>query len=79
MKLTYDPRYNVAYICLKEKTEQVETLQISDDLPIDIAPDGSVYGFELLNARQQLHADNGGKLTIINEEHGNTTEIALTP
>jgi len=27
MKLTYDPRYNLAYIYLQEKTVQVETIQ----------------------------------------------------
>ena len=26
MKLTYDPRYNIAYLRLHEKTEQIETI-----------------------------------------------------
>ena len=41
MKLTYDPRYNIAYLQLHEKTAQVETLHISDELNIDLAPDGN--------------------------------------
>jgi len=29
---------------------------VSDELNVDIAPDGSVYGIELLNANEQLRA-----------------------
>ena len=77
MKLTYDPRHNIAYIRLMEKTAGVETLQISEDLNIDIAPDGRVYGFELLNANEQLRAEDGGKLVVLNEAVGETEEIKL--
>jgi uncharacterized protein YuzE len=42
MKLTYDPRYNIAYLRFQEKTAQVETLHLSDDLNVDMAPDGTV-------------------------------------
>jgi len=61
MKLTYDPRYNVAYLRFHEKTEQVETLHLSDELNVAIAPDGTVYGIEMLNANQQL----GPRITAI--------------
>ena len=54
MKLTYDPRYNIAYLRFHEKTAQVETLHLSDELNVDIAPDGTVYGIEILNANQQI-------------------------
>ena len=77
MKLTYDPRYNVAYIRLKEKTAEVETVRISEELNIDLAPDGTVYGFELLNANEQLTPTPNGKLVVVNEERGQTTEISL--
>ncbi|MEG4500746.1 DUF2283 domain-containing protein [Microcoleus sp. F10-C6] len=50
MKLTYDPRYKVAYIYLQEKTAQVKTIQVSDRMNLDIAPDGTIYGIELVNA-----------------------------
>ena len=76
MKLTYDPRYNIAYLCLREKTEQVETLRISDQLNIDLAPDGTIYGIELLNANQQLGTGNGG-LIILNEATGQVSEVPL--
>lgn len=77
MKLTYDPRYNVAYIYLQEKTAQVKTIQVSDQMNVDIAPDGTIYGIELLNANQQLGADSQGQMIIINEALGESSEIQL--
>ncbi|MEA5601553.1 DUF2283 domain-containing protein [Nostoc sp. UHCC 0252] len=77
MKLTYDPRYNIAYICLQEKTAQVETIQVSEEMSVDIAPDGTIYGIELLNANQQLGADEQGKLIVVNEALGESAEIKL--
>ena len=76
MKLTYDSRYNIAYLQLHEKTAQVETLHISDELNIDLAPDGTVYGIELLNANAQLQATDQGKLVIINEALGQRQEVS---
>ena len=68
MKLTYDPRYNVAYLQLQETANDVKTLQISDDLNIDIAPDGKVLGIEFLNANEQLRAgSDANRLIVLNE------------
>lgn len=78
MKLTYDPRYNIAYLRLHEKTEQVETIRVSDELNVDVAPDGTVYGIELLNANVQLGDEDQGKLIIVNEALGERQEIPLT-
>lgn len=78
MKLSYDPRYNIAYIRLAKKPAQVETLQISDELNIDLAPDGKVYGIELLNANKQLRGEEGGRLVVTNEARGETSEIVLS-
>jgi len=77
MKLVYDPRHNIAYIRLHGKTAQVETLRLSDELNVDIAPDGTVYGIELLNANQQLRSEDQGNLVIVNEAVGDTREIPL--
>ena len=77
MKLTYDPRYNIAYLRLHEKTAQVETIHVSDELNVDIAPDGTVYGIELLNANEQLRAADNGSLIVVNEAVGDRREIPL--
>jgi len=78
MKLTYDPRYNIAYIRLHEKPVEVETIKISDELNVDIAPDGTIYGMELLNANEQLRKEDEGKLLVINEATGDKSEVILS-
>lgn len=77
MRLTYDSRSNVAYIRLHEKTEEVETVRVSDELSVDLAPDGTVYGIELLNANEQLRAGDDGKLIIVDELARRQREVAL--
>ena len=77
MKLTYDPRHNIAYIRFHAKTAQVETIRISDSLHIDIAPDGTVYGIELLNANDQLLTQDNGTLVVVDESVGDRTEVPL--
>lgn len=77
MEFTYDPRYNVAYIRFVEKGAEVEAIRISDELIVDIAPDGTVYGIELLNANEQLGREAAGELTVINAATGERTELPL--
>ena len=77
MKLTYDSRRNIGYLRFHEKTAEVETIQLSDSLNVDIAPDGTIYGVELLNANEQLRGENGGHFVIVNEAAAKTEDIAL--
>ena len=77
MKLTYDPRYNIAYLRLHAKTAEVETIHVSDEINIDLAPDGTVYGIELLNANIQLARDDAGQLVLQNEATGERTAVKL--
>lgn len=77
MRLAYDPRYNIAYICFQEKQIDVETVRISDELLVDMAPDGTIYGVELLNANAQMQRDTTGMLLIINEATGERAELSL--
>jgi uncharacterized protein YuzE len=77
MKLTYDPRYNIAYLRLQEKGEEVETIQLTDEINVDLSPDGTVYGIELLNANEQLRGEDDGNLVLVNEASGQRQEIPL--
>jgi len=77
MKLTYDPRYNIAYVRFQEKQAEVETIRISDELVVDMAPDGTVYGIELLNANEQLWRGDTGRLLVINEATGERAKLSL--
>jgi uncharacterized protein YuzE len=78
MIFSYDPRYNIAYIRFQTKSSDVEPLKISDELIIDLAPDGTVYGIELLNANEQLLRGDKGKFVIINEATGQQVDVPLS-
>jgi uncharacterized protein YuzE len=77
MKVTIDPRYNIAYIHLREKTEEVETIRVSDELAVDIAPDGRVYGIELLNANEQIGTSE--VLSLLDESTGKEIHVPVHP
>ena len=77
MRISYDPRYNIAYIKLREKTAQVETIHISDELNIDILPDGTVYGIELLNANEQLEIEKEKAFTFQDESTGKKLRLPI--
>jgi len=75
MRITYDPQQNVAYTRLREKRAEVETHRISDELNTDLAPDGTAYGIELLNANEQLALGADGTLVLVDEARGRTHEV----
>jgi uncharacterized protein YuzE len=78
MKFTYDRRYNVGYISFKKKQNDAESVRVSDELVVDLAPDGTVYGIELLNANEQLKCEDTGELVVINEETEQGSKLATT-
>lgn len=55
----------------------METIRISDELNVDIAPDGSVYGIELLDANDQLRSADGGQLVLVDEAEGREITVPL--
>jgi uncharacterized protein YuzE len=77
MRITFDPKNNVGYIYLQAKTEQVETIRVSEEMNVDLAPDGTIYGIELLNANEQLAGEDGGLLVVIDEARGKLAEVDL--
>jgi len=66
----------VAYLRFHDKTAQVQTIRISEELNVDLAPDGTVYGIELLNANEQLRGEDG-QFLVVNEASGESTLVAL--
>jgi len=77
MKLTYDPKANIAYVRLREKPAEVEALHISDEMNINLTPDGTIYGIELLNATEQLAGDEIKRFVLENPSTGKSTEVLL--
>lgn len=45
-------------------------MRLSDEVIIDIAPDGSIYGIELLNANEQLRSADEGRLIVVDAAGG---------
>ncbi|MBX9735011.1 MAG: DUF2283 domain-containing protein [Cyclobacteriaceae bacterium] len=77
MELEYDIKYNIGYIKFKEKPDQVTSLKVSEDLVVDMAADGSIYGIELLNLKEQLFANKAIGLLLHNENTGSKIQIEL--
>jgi uncharacterized protein YuzE len=78
VQLSYDPRRNIAYLRLREPVgSQVETVRLSDEVNIDLAPDGTVYGIELLNANEQLRGADDGLFVVVDEDAGRRVEVPL--
>jgi len=77
MKLSYDPRYNIAYIRLRKKAKDIETVRISDELNIDLTSDGKIYGIELLNANEQLQSLKRGEFVFTDESTGKTVKLPI--
>jgi hypothetical protein len=44
---------------------------------VGMAPDGTMYGIELLNANEQLAREDQRSLVVVNEATGVQTELAL--
>jgi uncharacterized protein YuzE len=77
MKLSCDPKANVAYIRLREKTGAVETIRLTSDFLVDIDETGAGCGIELLNASEQLIAGDDGKLVFVDDLSGLTGELKV--
>jgi uncharacterized protein YuzE len=57
--------------------KQVETIRISDELVLDIAADGRVFGIQLLNANEQIGRSD--VLSLFDESTGKAVEVSLRP
>ena len=56
------------------------TIEIPNEFvrSMDIAPDGTVYGIELLNANEQLQREDVEGLIVVNEATGEHTQLPLS-
>jgi len=76
LEISYDKKYNIAYIKIQEKTSKVETIMVSDEVNIDISPDGKLYGIELLNTNDQLKSQDN-ELIFTDTITGRKTKIPI--
>jgi hypothetical protein len=55
VQITHDKLYNTVYIKLKEQTGSLRTVKVAKDVNLDFLPDGTLFGLELLNIKDQLN------------------------
>jgi hypothetical protein len=55
----------------------VEAIHIRDASNVDLGPDATVCGFELLNTNDQLQASDDGTLVVVNAALGDRPEVPL--
>ncbi|MBM2816530.1 MAG: hypothetical protein HW421_3292 [Ignavibacteria bacterium] len=77
MKLTYDEKYNIAYLYLNNEMNngskiELNSVPVSDDVVVDLLPNGNIFGIELLNANSQI---KDFKFIFNNSNKGTTKEF----
>ena len=77
MKITCDLDSNVAYIRLRERQGEVETIELTSDVLIDIEANGAISGIELLDANEVFGASDNDKLIIVDRSCGGQTELGI--
>ena len=54
MRISYDDKYDTMYIRLMEGDFECRTLQLSDEVALNIGPDEKLVGIEILDAKQVI-------------------------
>lgn len=54
MKISYDPNADAIYIRLVEGKQECRTLRLNDDVALNIGPEETLVGIEILDASKVL-------------------------
>lgn len=54
MKISYDPAVDALYVKFLDKTVQVITHRLTEDIAVNYGPGGDVVGIEVLSAHEHL-------------------------
>jgi uncharacterized protein YuzE len=54
MKITYDPEIDALYIRLLESVYECRTVRLSEDIALNIGPNETLVGIEILDAKEVL-------------------------
>jgi uncharacterized protein YuzE len=66
MKITYDAEVDAVYIQLIDGQSQSRTIQLTDEIALNIGPDEVLVGIEVLDARAILGHGDTPKLVVEN-------------
>ena len=73
MKISYDSEVDALYIRFAEGSVQVTTQRLSEEVAVNYAPDGSIVGFEVLDASETVFASGTEPQLIVQNL---TTKVA---
>ncbi len=54
MKVTYDAKYDLLYLKLTDRSPQVLTHRVNDDVAVDFDKEGQIVGIEVLSASKHI-------------------------
>lgn len=54
MKMSYDPETDSLYIRLLERPQECRTLRLNDDVALNIGPNETLVGIEVLDAHRMF-------------------------
>jgi len=54
VKISYDEKYDTMYIKLVDEPVECRTLQLSEDVALNIGPNEKLVGIEILDAKQVI-------------------------
>lgn len=64
MKITYDTKYDLLYLALKDDRGQVVTQRLNDDVAVDFDADGHIVGIEVLSASKHIDLSSLMPVTV---------------
>ncbi len=57
MKVTYNEKFDLLYICLDESAQRVTNKRVDEDIVLDLAENDRIVGIEILDASKRLRLD----------------------
>lgn len=75
MKITYDKEVDAVYIKLVEGEHQCRTLQLNDDIALNIGKGEKLIGIEILDARSVLANGNLPNIVLENIQLQNSITV----
>lgn len=69
MKITYDDQYDTMYIKLVDEIVECRTLQLSEDVALNIGPNERLIGIEILDAKQVIGAGKVPNVVLQNLQY----------
>lgn len=66
MKISYDPETDALYIRLAEGQQECRTLRLNEDVTLNIGPDETLVGIEVLDAHRMFETPERPSIILEN-------------